>query len=234
MLKKTRIPITAVVLLLSFMIAFSIQSAAADATTYLKTIDIRDGDTSFEFPASTPINTTFIANITVTDVYYLATWQINITWDPTLLKINSTDDLTIPPDNVFGEYVDGPFGLTIKPSSVFCVAGIKLGAPSEYINGSGTLCQIQFTILKNDTGGPLFCDIPFVLAGQNLFYTKLINPDADLISYETEDGYYIIPEFPMVILPLLFLITTLLALILWKKTSPEKRQRYSSNIQAVR
>jgi len=232
MLKKTRIPITVIVLLLSFIIAFSIQSAAA-ATTYLKVIDVRDGDTSFIFPASTPINSTFIANITVTDVYYLATWQINITWDPTLLKINSTDDLTIPPDNVFGGYVDGPIGLTIKPSSVFCVAGMELGAPSEYMNGSGTLCQIKFTILKNDTGGPLLCDMHFVLAGENLFYTKLIDPDADLITYTPEDGDYVIPEFPTAIIPVLFLITTLLASILWKKLRQRSESAIHQNIQAV-
>jgi hypothetical protein len=240
-LKKTRIPITVTMLLLSFIMAFSIRSVSAQET-YLKIIDSETGESNFSFPPETPINTTFIANITVTDVSMLAVWQINLTWNPSMLEIAkvhlsgdpSLSDIYFPEDNVFGDYPD-PTTPTYTPGMIFWVVGIKATAPFEYVDVTyGTLCQIKFTILKNDTGGELSCDMHFVLKGESPVYTKLIDLEGDLISYIPVDGSYVIPEFPTVILPVLFLITTLLALILRKKTLPEKRQCYSPNIQAVR
>jgi len=184
----------------------------------LTIIDSETGESQIVFdPETTPVNTTFTINVTAANVDFLNSWQINITWDPTLLKVNSTEDATIPPDNVFGEHEEH-FGLTITSSSLYWVCGIPSGAPMDYVNVTeGTLCQITFTIIRNQTDGLLSCPIHFVLQGEHLFWTKLVDPDANNIEYTTQDGAFIIPEFPMNTLLIILLIATIYVLVLSKK-----------------
>jgi len=137
-----------------------------------------------------------LVNVSVLDVVDLATWQINVTWDPTLLEIARVNpscdpdysDIYIPTDNIFNGWTD-PTGLTVTSSSAFLVCGIKMGAPFDHFDGSGTMCQIKFNITKLPSSD-LSCALHFVLAGEDLFYTKLIDPEAELISYTSEDGQY--------------------------------------------
>lgn len=205
------------------LVAFLPRHASANDTALFSAIDSDSGSSTFNFTAATPVNTTFTANITIKDVDFLGAWQINMTWDRTLLKVNSTDDAVIPTDNIFGGEVD-PVGLTIVPGSIYWMAGIKYGAPFEYVNVTiGILCQITFTILRNTTDGPLSCPIHFVLEGENPIYTKLIHYVPDYIPYDTEDGLFVIPEFHMSILLVLFLITTFCALIFSRKTLFDKK-----------
>jgi len=195
----------ALILLLNMATLFS-TSTFASSTTYLKILDPVEGDTSLTYTNTAPPPTEpdypmgyVLVNVSVFDVLNLATWQINITWDPTLLEIGRVNpscnpdysDIYIPTDNIFNGWTD-PVGLTVTSSSAYLVCGIKLGAPFDHFDGSGALCQIKFNVTKapSSEGETLSCNIHFVLAGENLFYTKLINPDADLITYTSEDGYY--------------------------------------------
>ncbi len=212
-------------ILLSLIMAFSIKSVSAQDTT-ITLINPLSGNSTFAFPEDTPINSTFIANVTVADADFLSAWQINITWDPTLLKINSTDDLIIPSDNIFGAYPD-PTEPEMTNSSVFWMVGITFGGP-DYVNvTSGIVCQLQFTILQNGTGS---CNIHFVIQGENLFYTKLIDYDGELIDYTAEDGAYSIPEFNMNILVAIFLLMTLCAFAFGRKTLIGKRLRHTTTV----
>ena len=194
---------------------------ASATTTYLKVMNPATGDGNFTYTnvappphdVSHPLGYV-LANLTVVDVANLATWQVNVTWDPTLLKIDNIADIIYPPSNVFGSWYDGPIGLTRNPGSIFCVMGIKLAAPFDSFNGSGRLCQIRFKIVKNDTGG-LSGSIHIDTTA--LFKTKLIDTEGELIPFTPVDGSYVIPEFPTSILPLLFVITTLCVFAFKKK-----------------
>jgi archaellum component FlaF (FlaF/FlaG flagellin family) len=173
--------------------------------TTIKILDPIEGDTSLTYTKTNPPPTApgyplgyVLINVSVFNVVDLTTWQINITWDPTLLKIARVDpsgdptksDIFLPPGNIFGEYAD-PVGLTVTGSSAFWVVSIKLGAPFETFSGSGTLCQIKFNVTKTPTEGEnLTTAIHFVVAGEHAFYTKLIDVEGDLISYTPQDGYY--------------------------------------------
>ena len=208
-----------VILTLVILIVLSIFSSHASAqTAEIAIVNSETGSNEFTFPPETPVNSTFLANITVSNVDFLATWQINITWDPELLNISSAEDMILPPDNIFGEYTD-PVGLTITSSSVFWVVGIKLEAPFEYVNVTqGTLCQINFTIIKNDTELPLSCNIHFVVAGEHPFYTKLIDLEGELIEYTPIDSSYtIIPELNNILMVSILLMSTAIAVIFSRK-----------------
>jgi len=180
----------------------TITFASPDGTT-IEILDPVEGDHLLNYTNNEPPPTELdypmgyvLVNVSVFDVLNLATWQINVTWDPTLLEIAlvnpscdpTLSDIYIPTDNIFNGWTD-PTGLTVSSSSAFLVCGIKIGAPFDHFDGSGTLCQIKFNVTK-EPSSDLSCTIHFVLAGENLFYTKLINPEADLITYTSEDGQY--------------------------------------------
>jgi len=169
------------------VVTFKVHRVIAGGTI-IAVMNSKTGSNEFTF-SPTRINSTFIANVTVMNVLYLAGWQMNMTWDPTLLTINSTEDASIPADNIFGQYAL-PLGLTVTPSSMFWLAVI-LDAPINYVNVTyGTLCQIRFTILRNDTGGPLSCNLHLVMEGEHSNYTLLGNSDAEAIPYTPIDGKY--------------------------------------------
>ena len=156
--------------------------------TIIAVINPETGENEFIFPHETPINSTFLANVTVMNASYLAGWQVNITWDPTLLKINSTNDVNVPTDNVFGEYAL-PLGLKITPDSIFWLATI-LDAPTNHVNVTdGTLFQIRFTIIGNGTVSQS-CKIHLVTEGEHPNHTILGNAEAESIPYTTIDGVY--------------------------------------------
>jgi len=81
-------------------------------------------------------------NAAVLDVTNLSAWQLLIGFNPSI--INCTD-VTIPPDNIFdGNYILFPpeINNTKGYAKIFCVLNGTHG-----VNGSGTLCQINFQCL---------------------------------------------------------------------------------------
>jgi len=106
---------------------------------------------------TTPVNSTFVVNATVTNVTLLWNWQINVTFDPSILNCTSG-----------GVAVGSPFDFEIdSPVLIDNTAGYvqfgssRLDGPG--VNGSGVLATINFKIIKAPTtpGGTLSCDINF-------------------------------------------------------------------------
>jgi hypothetical protein len=91
------------------------------------------------------IGDTIVYNITVQDVSMLGNWQVNVTWDQTLLNYSS---FSIPSDNVFATSGQS----LITPAPVFGSGWASFGASlldasAWNYNGSGVLCQITLTII---------------------------------------------------------------------------------------
>jgi hypothetical protein len=210
-LKEKTIRIAAL-LILGFTALFLISPVNALDDTVISAINPETGDSNFVFPSSTPVNSTFLANITITDVTGLAGWQLNLTWDPTLIKINTTDDIYRPTDAIFGATAI-EVAKNLKSDKVYWAVSRGIGKP--VFTGSGLLCQIKFTILKNDTEGPLICSIHFDLV--SYFPTKITDSEGDPIAFTPQDGSYVIPEFATTTLLALFLIITMFAFLLQKK-----------------
>lgn len=227
-MRKTRTAMIFLTVILSLIVASSAKSVSVQALTEanIAIVNPVTGNNNFTFPGDTPIGTTFIANVTASNVSLLAVWQINISWNPSILKINSTSDVTIPPDNVFGSYTD-PTDADITNSNLFWVVGIKSTGPDYFNVTHGTLCQINFTTIKNGTGLPVQCYIHVVLQGEHLFYTKLIDPDAILIPYTTTDSLFVIPEFSDIALLTIFLAMTVFAVAFGRKTLIGRRLRHA-------
>jgi hypothetical protein len=215
---KTYLTLTAIIFCLTLA---SLKTVSADGPT-ISIIDSETGSNSIIFPEGTELNTDFTVNVTLTDTDFLAAWQINVTYDPTLINVTSVNNLILPDDNVFGANAD-LISKTLGTGTIFFAVGIKIGGP-DYVNvTTGTLCQITFTIIKNDTGLPLQCDIHFVRPGENPIYTQLVDPEANEIEVTFIDANYtIIPEFANILLVPIILAATTIAILFSKKSIIKK------------
>jgi hypothetical protein len=215
--------LTTVIILLSLTSAL-LKAASAQEPT-LSIIDPVNGSNNITFPEGTALNTNFTVNITLTNTPLLAAWQINVTYNPTYLNVTSANDVALPADNVFGAYAD-VIPPTLTAGSVYLMVGIRLGAPFEYVNvTTGTLCQITFTIIKNDTGLPLSCNIHFVAPGEYPIRTKLVDPDANEITVTLVDANYtIVPEFNNALIMVPLLSTSAIVILLFQRKAWFRRR----------
>jgi hypothetical protein len=167
----------------------------------LKIIDPVTGSSTIRFSNNDPAPTApgfplgFVTvNVSVFNVSTLAVWQIHIKWNASLLRIEDTalnGDMSIPTSNIFGSYPD-PTDPAIDNAlgKAFWVVGLKTSGPSN-VSGSGTLCQIRFNVTLLPTpAGNLTTPLHFIVSGEEAFFTKLIDPDSNLIPYNPTDGTY--------------------------------------------
>jgi hypothetical protein len=100
--------------------------------------------------APSPINVangeTFTVNVTISNVTDLYTWQIKLSFDPTILHCTGA---WYPSDNVFAGKETVTVNPVINETEGYVLYGCcLLGASQETFNGNGTLCQIQFKALS--------------------------------------------------------------------------------------
>lgn len=108
---------------------------------------------------------TFLVNITVTDVSNLKTWAINLSWDPSIIKITTGDPYGLKPigRNVRYNVYEGPFLKAVRETGTFQVREInnehgrinRLSCGYEFkgetASGSGVLVTINFTCVSVGT-----------------------------------------------------------------------------------
>jgi hypothetical protein len=213
MLKKSKMFVA--ILLLSLAMMLSISSVKAQDTV-ISVIDATDGDDTIMLPPDTPVGTKFLVNVTLTNVTLLAGWQLNITFDPALINISVLADMILPAGHIF-EGLDsiGP-APEIGDGWVTWARAIGPSSPVNNFNGSGIICQIRFTTMKNGTGEATQCQI--VPTKQGIITTDLRDPDAGPIDFTTTAADYTIPEFPTTTILVVFFTMTLIAVVLARKT----------------
>ena len=232
LIKNTSMCIIVALLLLSITVMFPPSSVAGADTTYVSVINPITGNNTFALVPDTPVNTTVVANITVTDITDLIGWQVNLTWDPNLLYINSSDDVYLPSDHVFedldpiwvppsmtGEARAPSINNTMGYLCAVCARGPE--SIGTTFSGSGTMFQVKFKTAKNGTGEPVCCEIALSQEGE--IPTWLRKGPQQPIEFTPQDSYYCIPEFPTILFPMLFLIATLLAFTFGSKAWSRKR-----------
>ena len=147
--------------------------------------------------------TMFAVNITVTNAPNMTQFILqNITWNPNVLQLNSTD-----------EVVEGPFLKAVDTTMFLC---------KEPNNTEGRLPEItDITLhLKTTSGNGTLCTIWFFAKATGVSQlsfsqdTYLLNVDQP-IDLETEDGTVtVVPEFPAsILLPLFLIITSAITLL---------------------
>ncbi len=135
------------------------------------------------YPGTTPIYSTFKLNVTVYDVSDLFTWQINVTYDPSMLNCTGA---SLPSDHVFAgkTYFVVPANL----GSGWVLYGASLlGDPPGVNVIEGRLAQLTFKIIAVPETGSLSCGIDFTTPPTKTF---MLNPVGTDISFIVENGYY--------------------------------------------
>jgi len=122
----------------------------------------------------------FAVNINIFNVTNVAGWQVNITFDPTILSVQS---IFLPAGHIFeglnpitpGELINNTIGYVVW------VCAIGPNSPYPTFNGSGTLCRIEFATVGLGTS-PIHVDT------QGLLRTKIVDREARRIPFTPKDG----------------------------------------------
>jgi len=109
----------------------------------------------------TVVGDVIILNVTVQNVTNLENWQMNITWNPTLLNYSA---FLLPADNVFAGAVAAgkrlqTAGPVVAPGSVVFGCEIINTLPYWTFNGTGTLCQIKLETTRQPYSPNSSCTI---------------------------------------------------------------------------
>jgi hypothetical protein len=187
-------------ILLSLAMTSGIRPAMA-VTTFVSVINPATGDGNFKYnTTSPPPGNVFTVNITVTNVLNLAGWQVNLTFDNTLLSIAAAADVYAPAGHVFTG-LDPQFpakDINNAVGYVFWSAAVGPASPSNNFSGSGRLMCVKFTVIKIPTLAQPFLSCNLVLDRVSTFPTNIIDPDANDIVFTPENGYY---EYSYIIPP---------------------------------
>jgi len=152
----------------------------------------------FNFTSLTKqVGNEFTINITVNDAdpstpMKLTIWQVCVGWDKNLLAY---DSFTLPSDHVF-KGVEAIGGSVITPPPILKPGNATWGAsytsPEPWsFNGSGTLCQLNLTIIKgvDEMTPEVSCDLKFLGLTGTPKYTFLVDVGYD-IPFDAIDGFY--------------------------------------------
>ncbi len=132
---------------------------------------------------STPVGTTFKLNVTVYDVLDLYTWQINVTYDTSMLNCTAA---SLPADQVFAGKTYFAPPVVLGNGWVFYGATL-LGEPAGVDATEGRLAQLTFEIISAPSTGVFRSSVDFSGIGPETFMQD--TPGIDII-FTTESGTY--------------------------------------------
>lgn len=190
MSRKTAFLLLAVLILLPAIIITPKTNAASPTVSISKIHNITEQDT------------TFLVNITVSDVSDLNMWIINITWDPTVIKISEGDPNGTEPRYKEGtkyNIYEGPFleeaaeeanqttyfGVRDVDNDNGQILRISCAFPGRFsISGSGVLARINFTLVNKGTTEIRITGPSIAFPGKSL----LQDSNGNEIPHEDSDG----------------------------------------------
>lgn len=178
MIFKRIVSLLWVVFLVSSPIVFlNTVTAASMGSGAVSIVNAADGTSNFNFTtAQKEVGDTFVVNVTIIDALDVATWQVEIEWNNSLLRFVS---MTIPSDNIFADkspVVVPPISFTAGS----IVMGANVGPEQTAFNGSGTVAQLTLLIKKApQQGQTVETDIGFDDIGIDTF---LLDSSLNVIS----------------------------------------------------
>jgi hypothetical protein len=142
---RKRIGLMVLFLMLLF-IGIAIQSNRVNATepALLKVVNPLTGDEWFNFTTNNKsMGDTFLVNITLFNVTGLATIQVMLTWDPTIL---SYSNFNVPPNAIFPppQFSGARADVSVPGHLVY---GYGIGPGQTSFSGDGIFFQIEFKII---------------------------------------------------------------------------------------
>jgi hypothetical protein len=138
--KKTTFTLLVLTLLLST--AANLKWAYGQTSVSVSPTTLNVGSSETELP------TTFNVNITVGSVSNLYGWQVNLTFDPTIVQVTSA---FLPPNNVFSDKKPIAPPAQIDNTKGRLLLGANVGPGQTTFSGSGILCTVKFKAIAPGT-----------------------------------------------------------------------------------
>lgn len=150
-------------------------------------------------PSTAPVSVSFDINITITDAVNITGWEFNMTFDPTVLNVDTITagvpgyflyDFAIPagvfPWFVFDPAVDidNTNGWTHAACTLFPVPD-----PVDGADGDGVLATVTFTVMSEGNS-----DLHFVAPPTMLRTTDPVDKIPVEVPHTTEDGFFQYPQ----------------------------------------
>ena len=205
---KSKLVSTLIVLILTSGF-FGVISPSSAQETELKILNPILGTNQFVFTTDTThVGDTFEAEVWVFSVTDLFGWQLNVTFDNTMLNVV---DIYLPADNIFAGKTTLPAAKTIDNDAGYVLWGVSLGPGESPVSGDGKLCTIQFEIIAEpERKETLSCLLHIDQEG--IFYTQLLDPSATEIPFIPTDGEYSFSWAPPTTTPYLELVPNVVKL----------------------
>lgn len=172
--------ITIVVLMGISMLTVSLSIVQASPATVLHL------DPSSVIDPTLTLGDIFTVDVLVSDVEFLYAWQVNMSFEPTVLKIFDIvegDFLKSQPEGTFG-------AKRIENEKGWALFGWTTVGPYLGVDGSGTLATVEFQVLAEGESLLEFeteCAIPTLLIAQT---SSSPPPKFHEIPFTAEDGYF--------------------------------------------
>ena len=134
-----------------------------------------------------PVGSTFTVHVNVSDVTDLYTWQINMSWDTSLLNVSSSTGgeflmRTVSPNKTSSYQLGFMINITDNVEGYSCMAESVLGDFSG-VSDSGRLVSIEFLVLGYGS-----CNLTINV--EETLGTTLFNSTGDSIGFTKIDGYF--------------------------------------------
>lgn len=162
-------------------------------------------------------NDTFSINITVSNVIGLAAWQVVLFYPSTVLNGTQVDEGPFLMTGGSTTFMVNPFTDNYNATYGILIVGDTLLSNAN-VSGSGTLATVTFKAVAT---GPcvLHLDTTGLYGG---IVTELDDGTNGLIvneiPFKTVDGQVtVVPEFPSLAMPALFMIATIVSLVAFRK-----------------
>lgn len=160
-------------------------------------------------PTSTAeVGQTFSININISDVVDLYAWEFKLGWDPSILDATKVSEGTF-----LKQGGDTFFAKKINNTQGYVLVDCTLLGDVPGVNGGGTLATVEFYVEVQGESILDFCN------------TILINSLEQPITHKANNGVFVIPEIPQIIILPLFMALTMLAIIFAKKRFPRNKRR---------
>jgi len=123
---------------------------------------------------------TITINASVIDVSDIYAWQVKITFNPTIINCSK---IWLPSDHIFAGKSMTDVPPVLDNVNGYVMYGATLVGEIPTFSGSGTLCQLNFTVIGKGASNINF-STPY---GEDTF---LLNSTLDIVSVEIINGYF--------------------------------------------
>jgi hypothetical protein len=121
---------------------------------------------------------TFTVNVSISNVTDLYGWQLDFSWNPSLLNVTNIIEGPMLKSSSNSTYFSPKVNNAAGNLSALCTRSYSFGSNVTGVSGSGTLMTMQFKVISSGE-----CEL-------NLYDTQLANSTDGPINHTVQDGHF--------------------------------------------